>query len=59
MIKVLLTVIVLTSFTFVPEPVVSLHTQFKVCQAKLYTNYPQEIDRKKWKTCINTLKKEN
>ena len=58
MIKVLLTVILLTSFTFVPERAVPLYTQFKACQAQLYTTYPQEVDRKKWKLCINTLQKE-
>tara|TARA_R100000935_G_scaffold12361_1_gene24557 strand:- start:570 stop:743 length:174 start_codon:yes stop_codon:yes gene_type:complete len=56
--RVLLVVVLLTSFTSVPVISNSENSNFNHCRSKLYTNYPDEINQNEWRVCMEHLKNE-
>ena len=50
--RVLLAVVLLTSFTFLPTPSEDTGSNFEICREILYTTYPKEINPKEWRMCM-------
>tara|TARA_R100001369_G_scaffold8683_1_gene21010 strand:- start:875 stop:1045 length:171 start_codon:yes stop_codon:yes gene_type:complete len=52
--RVLLVVVLLTSFTFLPaENNKDYSNNFELCRKILYTSYPKEINPKEWRMCMS------
>jgi len=56
--RVLLAVVLLTSFTSVPAISDSKDSNFETCRENLYTTYPKEVNQNEWRSCMKYLKNE-
>lgn len=50
--RVLLAVVLLTSFAFLPTQNKDAGSNFEICREILYTTYPKEINPKEWRMCM-------
>jgi hypothetical protein len=50
--RILLVLVLLTSFASVPVTSDSQDSNFEHCRSKLYTSYPNEINQDEWRSCM-------
>tara|TARA_R110002126_G_scaffold128384_1_gene270969 strand:- start:105 stop:275 length:171 start_codon:yes stop_codon:yes gene_type:complete len=51
--RILLAVVLLTSFASVPVTNDSQDSNFEHCRSNLYTSYPNEINQSEWRSCMS------